>query len=97
MRAYAKAEVGYSHRVFPAFSYQRLVRRLTTVFICLWLVTYLRRYIAMVEMCQIVGNRDQLITLLLQLAEHVLNIILIHLQDRYTTLSSTIDILNVVK
>ncbi|EFH40360.1 hypothetical protein ARALYDRAFT_495190 [Arabidopsis lyrata subsp. lyrata] len=41
-----------------------------------------RRYIAMVEMCQIVGNRDQLITLLLQLAEHVLNIILIHLQDR---------------
>lgn len=92
MRAYAKAEVGYSHRVFLAFSYQRLVRRLTTVFI-----TYLRRYIAMVEMCQIVGNRDQLITLLLQLAEHVLNIILIHLQDRYTTLSSTIDILNVVK
>ncbi|KFK26746.1 hypothetical protein AALP_AA8G287800 [Arabis alpina] len=41
-----------------------------------------RRYIAMVEMCKIVGNRDQLITLLLQLAEHVLNIILIHLQDR---------------
>uniref|UniRef100_A0A1J3IWV9 Nuclear pore complex protein NUP205 n=1 Tax=Noccaea caerulescens TaxID=107243 RepID=A0A1J3IWV9_NOCCA len=41
-----------------------------------------RRYIAMVEMCQIVGNRDQLITLLLQLAEHVLNIVLIHLQDR---------------
>ncbi|VVB01678.1 unnamed protein product [Arabis nemorensis] len=40
-----------------------------------------RRYIAMVEMCKIVGNRDQLITLLLQLAEHVLNIILIHLQD----------------
>ncbi|ESQ37635.1 hypothetical protein EUTSA_v10002339mg [Eutrema salsugineum] len=41
-----------------------------------------RRYIAMVEMCQIVGTRDQLITLLLQLAEHVLNIILIHFQDR---------------
>ncbi|XP_010533163.1 PREDICTED: nuclear pore complex protein NUP205 [Tarenaya hassleriana] len=41
-----------------------------------------RRYIAMVEMCQIVGNRDQLIALLLQLAEHVMNIILIHLQDR---------------
>jgi len=51
----------------------------------------------MVEMCQIVGNRDQLITLLLQLAEHVLNIILIHLQDRYATLSSTIDILKVWK
>ncbi|CAH2060609.1 unnamed protein product [Thlaspi arvense] len=41
-----------------------------------------RRYIAMVEMCKIVGNRDQLVTLLLQLAEHILNIILIHLQDR---------------
>ncbi|XP_009103549.1 nuclear pore complex protein NUP205 isoform X1 [Brassica rapa] len=41
-----------------------------------------RRYIAMVEMCKIVGTRDQLITLLLQLTEHVLNIILIHLQDR---------------
>ncbi|CAF1986743.1 unnamed protein product [Brassica napus] len=41
-----------------------------------------RRYIAMVEMCKIVGSRDQLITLLLQLTEHVLNIILIHLQDR---------------
>ncbi|KAH0918426.1 hypothetical protein HID58_026086 [Brassica napus] len=41
-----------------------------------------RRYIAMVEMCKIVGTRDQLITLLLQLTEYVLNIILIHLQDR---------------
>lgn len=51
----------------------------------------------MVEMCQIVGNRDQLITLLLQLAEHVLNIILIHLQDRYGTSSSTINVLNFVK
>ncbi|XP_058074466.1 nuclear pore complex protein NUP205 [Magnolia sinica] len=40
-----------------------------------------RRYIAMVEMCQVAGNRDQLITLLLQLAEHVLNILLIHFQD----------------
>ncbi|XAR66900.1 hypothetical protein NMG60_11013275 [Bertholletia excelsa] len=40
-----------------------------------------RRYIAMVEMCQIAGNRDQLITLLLLLAENVLNIVLIHFQD----------------
>ncbi|XP_010250099.1 PREDICTED: nuclear pore complex protein NUP205 [Nelumbo nucifera] len=40
-----------------------------------------RRYIAMVEMCQVAGNRDQLITLLLPLAEHVLNIILIHFRD----------------
>lgn len=47
----------------------------------------------MVEMCKIVGSRDQLITLLLQLTEHVLNIILIHLQDRYAALFSTIDIL----
>lgn len=40
-----------------------------------------RRYIAMVEMCQVAGNRDQLISLLLPLAEHVLNVILIHFQD----------------
>ncbi|KAM7512709.1 hypothetical protein LguiB_011584 [Lonicera macranthoides] len=40
-----------------------------------------RRYIAMVEMCQIAGYRDQLITLLLLLAENVLNIILVHFQD----------------
>ncbi|EXC04145.1 hypothetical protein L484_006623 [Morus notabilis] len=39
-----------------------------------------RRYVAMVEMCQIVRNRDQLITLLLPIAEQILNIILIHLQ-----------------
>ncbi|CAA7019609.1 unnamed protein product [Microthlaspi erraticum] len=49
-----------------------------------------RRYIAMVEMCQIVGNRDQLITLLLQLAEHVLNIVLIHLQDRSVILNERV-------
>ena len=65
----------------------------TTVFMFLMLVINLRRYIAMVEMCKIVGSRDQLITLLLQLTEHVLNIILIHLQDRYATLSSAINIL----
>ncbi|XP_065016073.1 nuclear pore complex protein NUP205-like isoform X2 [Musa acuminata AAA Group] len=40
-----------------------------------------RRYIAMIEMCRMAGNRDQLITLLLQLAELVLNILLFHLQD----------------
>lgn len=44
-----------------------------------------RRYVAMVEMCQVAGNRDQLITLLLPLVEHVLNIILIHFQDRYAS------------
>ncbi|PQQ20290.1 nuclear pore complex protein NUP205 [Prunus yedoensis var. nudiflora] len=41
-----------------------------------------RRYIAMVEMCQVVGIRDQLVTLLLPLVEHVLNVFLIHFQDR---------------
>ncbi|XXG47855.1 hypothetical protein AAC387_Pa02g2424 [Persea americana] len=40
-----------------------------------------RRYIAMVEMCRVAGNRDQLTTLLLQLAEQVLNILLIHFQE----------------
>ncbi|XP_009364040.2 nuclear pore complex protein NUP205 [Pyrus x bretschneideri] len=40
-----------------------------------------RRYIAMVEMCQVVGIRDQLITIVLPLVEHVLNIFLIHFQD----------------
>ncbi|CAI0542934.1 unnamed protein product [Linum tenue] len=40
-----------------------------------------RRYIAMVEMCQLAGNRDQSIRLLLPLAEQVLNVILVHLQD----------------
>ncbi|CAN1216810.1 Nuclear pore complex protein NUP205 [Linum perenne] len=41
-----------------------------------------RRYIAMVEMCQLSGSRDQSIRLLLPLAEQVLNIILVHLQER---------------
>jgi len=36
----------------------------------------------MVEMCRVVASRDQLIILLLPLSEHVLNIILIHLQER---------------
>lgn len=43
--------------------------------------TNTRRYIAMVVMCQIVGNSDQMVTLLLLLAEHLLNVILIHFQD----------------
>lgn len=40
-----------------------------------------RRYIAMVEMCHMAGNRDQLIIILLQLAECLFNIFLIHFQD----------------
>lgn len=49
----------------------------------LLLVLY-RRYIAMVEMCQVIGSRDQLIGLVVPLAEQVLNVILIHFQDRWT-------------
>ncbi|KAI7728587.1 hypothetical protein M8C21_001105, partial [Ambrosia artemisiifolia] len=43
-----------------------------------------RRYIAMVEMCRVAGNRDRLITLLLLLAENLLNIFLIHFQNSQT-------------
>ncbi|XP_061373362.1 nuclear pore complex protein NUP205 isoform X2 [Gastrolobium bilobum] len=49
-----------------------------------------RRYIAMVEMCRVVTSRDQLIILLLPLSEHVLNIILIHLQESFGALDSTL-------
>ncbi|KAK1264926.1 hypothetical protein QJS04_geneDACA016129 [Acorus gramineus] len=41
-----------------------------------------RRYIAMVEMCRMAGNRDQLITLLLHLAERAIYILLVHFQER---------------
>ncbi|GAB2300342.1 hypothetical protein Dimus_034380 [Dionaea muscipula] len=41
-----------------------------------------RRYIAMVGMCQIVGYSDQLLTLLLLMAENLLNVILIHFRDK---------------
>ncbi|KAJ8753188.1 hypothetical protein K2173_017774 [Erythroxylum novogranatense] len=44
-----------------------------------------RRYIAMVEMCRVAGSKDQLISLLLPLAEHILNIILVHFQDGSAT------------
>ncbi|KAF2282365.1 hypothetical protein GH714_043827 [Hevea brasiliensis] len=44
-----------------------------------------RRYIAMVEMCHVAGNRDQLITILLPLVEQLLNVILIHFQDSSVT------------
>uniref|UniRef100_A0A1D1ZKM6 Nuclear pore complex protein Nup205 n=3 Tax=Anthurium amnicola TaxID=1678845 RepID=A0A1D1ZKM6_9ARAE len=40
-----------------------------------------RRYVALVEMCHIAGERDQLIALLLQIAEHAINILLIHFQE----------------
>ncbi|PWA94300.1 Nucleoporin Nup186/Nup192/Nup205 [Artemisia annua] len=39
-----------------------------------------RRYVAMVEMCRVAGNRDRLIILVLLLAENLLNIFLIHFQ-----------------
>ncbi|WVZ77434.1 hypothetical protein U9M48_025299 [Paspalum notatum var. saurae] len=40
-----------------------------------------RRYIAMVDLCCMAGNRDQLITLLLQIAECAIAILLVHFQD----------------
>ncbi|XP_031097713.1 nuclear pore complex protein NUP205 isoform X1 [Ipomoea triloba] len=40
-----------------------------------------RRYIAMMEMCRIVGDRNKLITILLLVSENVMNIILFHFQD----------------
>lgn len=40
-----------------------------------------RRYLAMVEMCRVTGNRDRLIILVLLLAENLLNIFLIHFQN----------------
>uniref|UniRef100_J3LAP2 Nuclear pore complex protein NUP205 n=1 Tax=Oryza brachyantha TaxID=4533 RepID=J3LAP2_ORYBR len=40
-----------------------------------------RRYIAMIELCCMAGNRDQLITLLLQIAECAVTILLVHFQD----------------
>lgn len=48
-----------------------------------------RRYIALVEMCQVVGNRDQLLALLLPLAENLLNVILIHFQDSSVKLDAS--------
>lgn len=40
-----------------------------------------RRYIAMIDLCCMAGNRDQLITLLLQITECAVTILLIHFQD----------------
>lgn len=47
-----------------------------------------RRFIAMVEMCQVAGNRDHLITLLVSLVEHILNVIHIHFQDSVKSMAS---------
>ncbi|XP_078177488.1 nuclear pore complex protein (DUF3414) isoform X2 [Carex rostrata] len=40
-----------------------------------------RRYVAMIEMCRLAGNRDQLLSILLQIAESIIHILLLHLQD----------------
>ncbi|RAL44221.1 hypothetical protein DM860_016467 [Cuscuta australis] len=40
-----------------------------------------RRYLAIMEMCRIVGDRNLLITTLLLVSENVMNIILFHFQD----------------
>ncbi|XP_026656857.2 nuclear pore complex protein NUP205 isoform X1 [Phoenix dactylifera] len=52
-----------------------------------------RRYIAMLEMCHMAGNRDQLIALLLRLAERVMNTLLIHFQDDSNTDSRELSLL----
>ncbi|KAG8058444.1 hypothetical protein GUJ93_ZPchr0002g26266 [Zizania palustris] len=41
-----------------------------------------RRYMAMIELCCMSGNREQLITLLLQIAECAITILLVHFQDK---------------
>lgn len=51
-----------------------------------------RRYIAMVEMCEIAGNRYHLIELLLLLAEQLLNVILVHFQDGSVKLETGHDV-----
>ncbi|KAK4397040.1 Nuclear pore complex protein [Sesamum angolense] len=43
-----------------------------------------RRYIAMVSMCRVVGQRSRLIMLLLLLAQNLMNIILGHFQDSHS-------------
>ncbi|CAM8931770.1 unnamed protein product [Rhodiola kirilowii] len=48
-----------------------------------------RRYIAMIDMCELAGVRDNLITLQLPLAEHILNVILVHFQDGTITCGVT--------
>ncbi|CAM8923419.1 unnamed protein product [Rhodiola kirilowii] len=48
-----------------------------------------RRYIAMIDMCELAGVRDNLITLQLPLAEHLLNVILVHFQDGTITCGVT--------
>ncbi|KAG2649317.1 nuclear pore complex protein NUP205-like isoform X3 [Panicum virgatum] len=44
-----------------------------------------RRYIAMIDLSCMAGNRDQLITLLLQIAECAITILLVHFQDEACT------------
>lgn len=41
-----------------------------------------RRYLAMIEMCSAVGHRECLITLLLHVVEHALNLFYIHFESR---------------
>lgn len=41
-----------------------------------------RRYLAMIEMCSAVGHRECLITLLLHIVEHALNLFYIHFENR---------------
>jgi hypothetical protein len=41
----------------------------------------------MIDLCCMAGNRDQLITLLLQVAECAITILLVHFHDEYEYLS----------
>uniref|UniRef100_I1NYC7 Nuclear pore complex protein NUP205 n=1 Tax=Oryza glaberrima TaxID=4538 RepID=I1NYC7_ORYGL len=49
-----------------------------------------RRFIAMIELCCMAGNRGQLITLLLQIAECAVTILLVHFQDEYESCAKDI-------
>ncbi|XP_078432384.1 nuclear pore complex protein (DUF3414) isoform X2 [Wolffia australiana] len=52
-----------------------------------------RRYVAMVEMCHVAGERDRLISLLLQIAEHAVNILLVHFQPGEIALEGSLSAL----
>uniref|UniRef100_A0A0A9D591 Uncharacterized protein n=1 Tax=Arundo donax TaxID=35708 RepID=A0A0A9D591_ARUDO len=58
-----------------------------------------RRYIAMIDLCCMAGNRDQLITLLLQIAECAITILLVHFHDEVYAkdLSSSDELLPVLE
>ena len=72
----------FSSHIYSLYFFPRACN--VFLWILKWVLVLYRRYIAMVEMCQVIDSRDQLIALLVPLAEHMLNVILIHFQDRWT-------------